>query len=130
MASTGLVLYPLKGSTAPGLVLIAGAFQANTTNPPDVLTGSGFTVAYTATGKFTVTLNKTYHRCISVVVTVGETTSTQLFKANVEEIDRTTTFSSFIVHTQSTVTDTNTDDQQVNFICVVADTSIVNERSS
>lgn len=118
-------------SPTPKLILIAGTFQVNSSSAPDVLIGKGFTVAAPgAAGSFVVTLDKTYHRCVAVVVTAGESTSTGLFKANVEEIDRTTTFSSFTVHTQSTVTDTTTDNQQVNFICCVTDTSIANERSS
>jgi hypothetical protein len=130
VAGTGYTNFPLVGNS-PKLKIIAGMFQVNGNNAPDVLVGHGFTVAApSAAGKFTVTLDKTYHRCVSVQVTVGETTSTQLFKAEVEEIDRTTTFSSFIVHTTSTVTDTTTDDQQVNFLVVVTDSSIVNERSS
>jgi hypothetical protein len=130
MASTGLTTFPLVSMT-PKTVIIAGTFQVNANSAPDVLIGRGFSVAApSAGGTFTVTLDKTYHRCVAVVVTVGETTSTQLFKAEVEEIDRTTTFSSFVVHTTSTVTDTTTDNQQVNFICVVSDTSITNERAS
>lgn len=130
MAATGLTLYPSKGHTSPGVVMIAGAFLQNGSSNPNVLIGTGFTVAYVSAGKYTVTLSKTYHRCLAVVCTVGESTSTQLFKCNVEEIDRTTTFNSFVVHFQSTVTDTATDLQQCNFICIVADTSIVNYRTS
>lgn len=126
---TGFTNFPLVGNS-PKLKMIAGTFQVNSTNAPDVLIGHGFSVSAPTSSKFTVTLDKTYHRCVAVVVTIGESTSTQLFKAEVEEIDRTATFSSFVVHTTSTVTDTTTDDQQVNFICIVTDSSIVNERSS
>lgn len=130
MSSTGITTYPSKGWLTPGILLIAGSFLQNASANPIVLIGTGFTVAYVSAGKYTVTLSKTYHRCIAVLVTAGESTNTGLFKANVEEIDRTTTFSSFTVHMQSTVTDTATDLQQLNFLCIVADTSIVAHRTS
>lgn len=130
MASTGLTRYPLLGMRDPKLVIIAGTFLQNGSSDPNVIIGSGFTVTYVSAGKYTVTLDRTYHRCISCVVTVGETTSTNLFKANREEIDFTTTFSSFVVHMQSTVTDTATDLQQLSFVCIVSDTSISGTRTS
>lgn len=130
MASTGYTTYPLKGCPTPGVVFIPGSFLVNGTSAPDGIVGQGFTVAYVSSGVYRVTLSKTYHRCIAVVPGVGESTSTGLFKVNTKEINPAATFSTFDIHTQSTVTDTNTDNQQVSFLCIVADTSIVNERSS
>ncbi len=131
MSATGYSKREGPKALDTNLLMIAGVFQVNASSAPDVLVGSGFTVgAPSAAGKFTVTLAKSYHRCVSCVVGVGETTNTGLFKANVEEIDLTAPISSFVIHTQSTVTDTTTDNQQIHFILIVADTSIVNQRSS
>lgn len=115
----------------PGLVLIAGSFQVNASSAPDVLIGNGFTVAApSAAGTFTVTLNKTYRRCIAVLVTVGESGTDKDNTAHVEEIDRTTTCGSFVVKTRLAATDTTTDNQQVNFLAIMDDTTIVSERAS
>ncbi len=114
----------------PGVRIIVGTFQVNGTSAPDVLIGGGWTVARSDVGKFTVTLDEAFPRCIAVVATIGETGDDQDFQAHVAEIDRTTSFSSFVVYTTSGGTDTDTDNQQVNFICVAANTSIVKERSS
>lgn len=130
MSATGKTTYPPLGMRDPKLVVIAGTFLQNGSSDPNVIIGSGFTVTYVSAGKYTITLDRTYHRCISCVVSVGESTSSNLFKVTREEIDLTTTFSSFVVHFQSTVTDTATDLQQCSFICVVSDTSISAHRTS
>ena len=114
-----------------GVKFILGSFQLKVGANPDILTGAGWTVARTAAGKYTVTLDQVFHRCVSCVATVGETGDNQDVGCHREEIDMTTTFSSFVIRvTAGAGTDTETEDQQVSFICAVADTSIVNQRSS
>lgn len=115
----------------PGVRFIVGSFQLKVGANPDILLGSGWTVGRNAAGKYTVTLDQTFHRCVSLVVTVGETGDNQDVGCHREEIDMTTTFSSFVIRvTAGAGTDTETEDQQVSFICVVADTSIVTQRSA
>lgn len=131
MSATGLTVYPSKGHRTPGIVWITGTFQLNTGSNPDILVGLGFSVARTAAGKYTVTLDRTYHRCVSCMVTYGETGDNKDVGIHREAIDLTTTFSSFVVRTTAGAgTDTETDNAQVSFICAVADTTIVNERAS
>lgn len=127
---SSLSSYGNKIYKTPGVVIIAGTFQTDGTSAPDVLIGGGWSVAYTDVGKYTVTLDESFHRCIAVVATIGESGDDNDFQVHVEEIDRTASFNSFVLYTTSGGTDTDTDNQQVNFICFAANTTIVNERSS
>ncbi len=125
-----LTSYDSQVYKTPGVKFIVGAFQINGTSAPDVLIGKGWTVARSDVGKFTVTLSETFPRCVSVVATAGETADDGDHGCHVGEIDRTTTFSSFVVYFRTAGSDAEPDNGQVNFICVVADTTIETERSS
>lgn len=61
----------------PGAKIIAGSFSPNGASAIDATTvkGQGFTVAYTSTGKYTVTLDDTYNDVISLTVTLAQETS-------------------------------------------------------
>lgn len=122
--------FPILCHKTQDVRLIGGTFQINAGADPDVLCGNGWSVARTAAGKYTVTLDETFHRCVSVTTDIGETGDDKDNNCHHEEIDLTTTFSSFVVRTQLAAADTETDNQQVSFICLVANNSNVNQRAS
>lgn len=122
--------WPLLCHNTQDVRVIGGTFQINSGANPDVLVGNGWTVVRTDAGKYTVTLSETFQRCIALVPGVGETGADKDNAVIFEEIDLTTTFSSFIVHTRLGANDTETDNQQVSFICLVANNSNVRQRSS
>lgn len=113
-----------------GAKIVAGTFQINSGAAPDVLCGNGWTVARTAAGKYTVTLSETFQRCIALTTDIGETGDDKDNNCHHEEIDLTTTFSSFVVRTQLGAADTETDNQQVSFIAIVSEHSNLRQRSS
>lgn len=49
---------------------IMGSFAPDTANPPTALKGSGFTVAYTSTGTYTVTFANSYGDLVSATATL------------------------------------------------------------
>lgn len=122
--------FPILAHNTEGLKVIGGTFQINSGAAPDVLCGNGWTVARTAAGKYTVTLNETFQRCVALTTDIGESGNDKDNNCHHEEIDLTTTFSSFIVRTQLGAADTETDNQQVSFIALVASTGNVQQRSS
>lgn len=125
-----LTSYPLNVYKTPGVSIIAGAFQINGTSAPDVLIGRGWTVARSDVGKFTVTFDETFPRCISVVATAGETADDGDHNCHIGEIDRTTTCNSFVVYFSTAGSDAEPDNGQVNFMAIMANTTIETERSS
>lgn len=122
--------YPIEAYKAPGLAIIAGTFQQNGVSAPDVLIGGGWTVARTDVGKYTVTFSDTFKRLVSFVATIGETGANQDFTAHYEEVARTGTCSSVIVHTRLGANDADTDNQQVSFIAVLGTSNTLLERAS
>ena len=122
--------FPILSHNTEGVVVIGGTFQINTGAAPDVLCGNGWTVARTAAGKYTVTLSETFQRCVSLVCDIGETGDNLDNQCHHEEIDLTTTFSSFVVRTQLGANDTETDNQQVSFIALAASTGNTRQRAS
>lgn len=110
--------------------MIAGTLQVNTGANPDVLCGNGWSAVRTAAGKYTVTLTETFHRLIALVPGLGETGDDKDNKVRFEEVNLTTSFNSFVIRTMLGAADTETDNQQVSFICLVANNGNVNERSS
>lgn len=122
--------WPILCHNTEGCKVVAGTFQINSGAAPDVLCGNGWTVARTAAGKYTVTLGETFQRCIALTTDVGETGDDKDNNCHHEEIDITTTFSSFVVRTQLGAADTETDNQQVSFIAIVSEHSGVRQRAS
>jgi hypothetical protein len=116
----------------PGVRFIVGTFQEKVGADPDILLGAGWSVARTAAGKYTVTFDQTFPRCIALLTDIGESGDNKDFASHHDEIDLTTTCSSVIIRTcvGSTGVDTETEDQQVSFLAIMADTSIVTQRSS
>src|SRR5512139_3143742 len=68
--------------------MIAGSFAPDTANPPTTVRGSGFTVARTAQGVFTITFRNAYAELISAVATV-QLASTDDRKAQIGTYDAT-----------------------------------------
>lgn len=115
-----------------GVKFIVGTFQLKVGANPDILVGQGWTVARTAAGKYTVTFDETFHRCIALLTDIGETGDNVDFSSRHDEIDLTAPCSSVVIRalTASTHTDTETEDQQVSFLAIMAGSSVVNERAS
>jgi hypothetical protein len=68
MATLGNRSYrKLEGTLNGGMVILAGYFEFNGVNAPTVIKGNGFTVAFTGTGKWTITLDQFYNDFFSVV---------------------------------------------------------------
>lgn len=61
--------YPIQVKT-PEAYIIAGSFAPDTANPVTAVNGSGFTVARTAQGTFTVTLDEAARDLVSATATV------------------------------------------------------------
>lgn len=122
--------HPILCHNTEGVKVIGGTFQINSGAAPDVLCGNGWTVARTAAGKYTVTLSETFQRCVALTTDIGETGDDKDNQCHHEEIDLTTTFSSFVVRTMLGAADTETDNQQVSFICLAASTGNTKERAS
>jgi hypothetical protein len=68
MSALQLDLMRLPGN---GIEVIAGSFAPDTANPPTAVRGRGFTVAYTSTGLWTVTLENKYNGLIAGMLTLG-----------------------------------------------------------
>lgn len=121
---------PILSHNTEGLKVIGGTFQINSGAAPDVLCGNGWTVARTSAGKYTVTLSETFQRCVALTGSVLETGADKDNQVRFDEVDLTTTFSSFVVYTMLGAADTETDNQQVSFIALAASTGNVRQRSS
>lgn len=67
-------------SAHPATVFIAGSFQPNGSSAIDATTvkGTGFTVAYTSTGLFTVTFDRVWPGYLSIQVTFAVSTATDV----------------------------------------------------
>lgn len=59
-------------------VVVAGSFAPASTSAPTAVKGTGFTVAYTSTGKFTITFDSSYYACISFVPGISSATAVDM----------------------------------------------------
>lgn len=70
-------IYGKHGHNCHEVVTISGSFQPEGTSAPTKVSGLGYTVVYTATGKYTITLtDKTLTKFISGHCSVGATDGT------------------------------------------------------
>lgn len=69
-------------------VVLAGSFAPNGSNPisPNSIRGRGFTVAYTSTGLYTITLDDVWAQCDSAIATLQLATAGGKF-VNIGSID-------------------------------------------
>lgn len=63
----------------PGVTLIQGSFVTAGTSAPTGAKGRGYSVAYTTTGTYTITLTDTYNALLSAIVTYQNGTATDQF---------------------------------------------------
>lgn len=73
MASAAVAnIKPIRGMVGgDGVTVVAGYFEFNGTSDPATVKGKGFTVAYTSTGTWTITLSQTYLALLSATATVA-----------------------------------------------------------
>lgn len=109
------------------LGIIPGSFApASTAAVTDVL-GDGFTISRASTGVFTVTLDKTYPRIISVVASLQSATGSAL-KVEVDDLSGTSSDSVFVLRTVAaagTATDIAADaNNRIGFCAYVKNTGV------
>lgn len=125
--------FVLKIYKTIGAEVVAGCFQLNSTSNPDVITGKGFTVTRTTTGKFLVTFSETFSGVISIVATAGLAAAAVNGDAgcHLSVVTLGSSISSFTVYRQVAGTDADTDNSQVHFLAVLARSSLsASSRSS
>jgi len=82
-------------SLQPELKILAGSFTCNGTSDPTTTTGTGFTVARSGTGKWTVTFDDTYPGILSVMTNFElDSDAASNIVLNISNVGT----SSFIVH--------------------------------
>lgn len=72
----------------PNLKTVAGSFTTAGSSDPSVTTGTGYTVAHTSTGKWTVTLGDKYPGILSGSVTIQSSAAADLI-VQLGDIDTT-----------------------------------------
>lgn len=124
----------------PGATIIAGTFTVKTggLNAGDItnIVGRGFSVVEDSTGVYTVTINESFKRLVSIQVTVldsfvGESHGILYAHVDSGSVDLSDLFSSFQIKV-FTVTDTEetaTRPEGISFFCLAANTSIVKEHT-
>tara|TARA_R110000803_G_C11933295_1_gene315688 strand:- start:21 stop:383 length:363 start_codon:yes stop_codon:yes gene_type:complete len=106
----------------PNLKVIAGSFVTDGTNDPSSLTGKGFTVTHTATGKFTVTLGDKFPGLLSAISNVESSTAGD-HMSQLGDID-VSSAKTIVIHTLTAGTAANLTGQKVHFCLFLRNTSI------
>lgn len=86
---------PKQGTIGHGIVDIDGYFEFNGTSDPATVSGKGFSVAYTSTGTWTVTLDQAYLELTGASATVC--------MASAANVDLTVQFGAIDVVTAKTI---------------------------
>lgn len=110
-----------------GVKVIAGSFAPAGTGAPTTVRGSGFTVARTDVGIFTVTLTDAYVSCLSATATLQLATAADQY-ANVGDIDvasaKTVVIETWDVSDAALADITANANNRVNFVLVLKNSSV------
>ncbi len=112
--------YPAAQEKTPGLVEYSGRFKTVNGAVPTEIEGAGFTVAYTAEGKWTVTLAKSYAACnclIGSAMLAAAGANAGDLVVHFDPIEDDTAFSSFVVYLSQDGSDADVPGAWVSFIC-------------
>jgi hypothetical protein len=117
---TTLNSFELK-QRAPGVRHYCGRFTTNATADPDIVIGEGYTVAYSATGVFTITFDQYFDvvLCAQAFLNAAATTevraSVTSFTAGSSAANATLVISTAILDTGAYVADASSDGDYIHF---------------